>query len=57
MTLYWADDCALLGIDANYHAWGNQALLMTANGLVWRREVVLEVNMKDGNGALIGPWK
>lgn len=33
---------------------GRCFLLNTANGEIWQGEAVVEVNMRDGNGILVG---
>ncbi|KAF8466744.1 hypothetical protein BDZ91DRAFT_164217 [Kalaharituber pfeilii] len=57
LELFALDDLPSLGIDPLYNAWGHWAPLATSNGIVWRRLVIVEVNIPDDQGALLTNWK
>lgn len=56
LSLYPIPDCALLGLTFHYGHFIGPILLSTANGIVQRMLLEVNVQLLDTNMNAIGPW-
>ncbi|KAF8454824.1 hypothetical protein BDZ91DRAFT_841573 [Kalaharituber pfeilii] len=57
LELFQGDDLPSLDIDQTYNFWGPTTCLTTANGIVLRYMLLVEINLMDNQGNLMSDWK